>query len=87
MKVVSLFQTADGKQFVKREDARKHEAEMEAIDSLRRLFNASINSEMVRRGNIDNVLRHILLESANVRHILQTYNKKTPKEVAQPKVA
>lgn len=79
MKIVSMFQTADGKQFNSRDDAKKHEVEYEAIDKLRNLLTSSISSELVRRGNVDNVLRHIILESAEVRAILQTYNKKLPK--------
>ena len=85
MKVVSVFQTADGKQFNNREDARRHEAECEALEKLRKTLTSSINSELVRRGNIDNVLRHILLESVEVRSILASYAKKTPKQ--QPAAA
>jgi hypothetical protein len=80
MKVVSVYQTADGKQFNDREVARRHEAECEALEKLRITLTSSINSELVRRGNIDNVLRHILLESADVRNILASYAKKTPKQ-------
>ncbi len=80
MKIVSVFQTADGKQFTDRTAAKKHESELEAVEKLRALLSTSINSELVRRGNIDNVLRHILLESASVRTILQSHAKKMPKE-------
>lgn len=88
MKIVSVFQTADGKQFTSRTDAKKYESELEALERLRALLSTSINSELVRRGNIDNVLRHILLESADVRSVLQSHAKKTPKETqAERKVA
>jgi hypothetical protein len=82
MKVISVFQTADGKQFTDRDDAKKHEAELEAMDALRKILSTSINSDLVRKGNIDNVLRHILLEAADVCSALQTHKKKTPKTVA-----
>ena len=82
MKVVSVFQTVDGKQFDNRENAQRHEAECEALEKLRALLTSSINSELVRRSNIDNVLRHILLESVEVRTILASFTKKTPKQAA-----
>ncbi len=82
MKVVSLFQTVDGKQFANKEDAKRHETELETLDKLRKLLQPSINSELTRRGNIDNVLRNILLESAEMRNILLAYGKKMPKEKA-----
>jgi hypothetical protein len=81
MKVISLFQTADGKQFTNRDEARQHETECETLAKLKGLLASSIGSELVRRGNIDNVLRHILLESASVRGILTSHAKKTPKQV------
>jgi hypothetical protein len=80
MKVVSVFQTKDGKTFNDRSTAKKHESELESLEKLRALLSTSINSELVRRGNVDNVLRHILLESASVRSILQSHAKKMPKE-------
>jgi hypothetical protein len=83
MKVVSVFQTADGKQFTDRKDAQKHENECESLLKLRNLLQHAIDSELTRRGNIDNVLRNILMESAEVRQILQTYSKKMPKEQLQ----
>jgi len=83
MKVVSLFQTADGKQFTNRDEARRHETECEALEKLKALLASSIGSELVRRGNIDNVLRHILLESVEVRGILASHAKKTPKQAAK----
>lgn len=85
MKVVSVYQTEDGKQFHNKELARKHEIELETLGRLRGLLKTAIDSELTRRGNIDNVLRNILLESAEVRAILQSYSKKMPKE--QPAAA
>ena len=80
MKVVSVFQTVDGKQFADKKEAQKHENECEALAKLRNLLQTAISSELTRRGNIDNVLRNILMESAEVRNILLTYSKKAPKE-------
>jgi adenine-specific DNA methylase len=85
MKVVSVYQTADGKQFANKEDARRHEVECETLDKLRNLLKTSIDSAYCQRGNIDNVLRNILLESAEVRNILLSYGKRMPKE--QPAAA
>jgi hypothetical protein len=80
MKVVSVYQTVDGKQFASKDDARRHEVEHETLEKLRKLLDASINSAYCRQGNIDNVLRLILMESAEVRNILLSYSKKSPKE-------
>ncbi len=82
MKVVSVYQTADGKQFQDKRLAQQHENECEALAKLRSLLTAAINSELTRRGNIDNVLRNMLMEHAELRNILQTYGKKMPKEAA-----
>ena len=82
MKVVSVYQCVDGKQFTCRDAARRHEAECEAVAKLKELLASSIASELTRRGNVDNVLRHILLESAAARNILASYAKKSPKQVA-----
>jgi hypothetical protein len=87
MKVVSMFQTVDGKTFTSKAEAQRHENEHEALAKLRSLLNSAIQSELTRRGNIDNVLRNILLESSEVRNILATYAKKTPKETPKEAVA
>ncbi len=87
MKTVSMFQTADGKTFSNRDEARRHEAEYEAMEKLKKLLASSINSELVRRGNIDNVLRHIILESAEMRNILSTHAKKSPKQATESAAA
>ena len=79
MKIVSVFQTADGKQFSDKDEARKYETELEAMTALRSLLSASIESQMARSGNIDNVLRQLLMETSEVRRILTTYGKKMPK--------
>jgi dsDNA-binding SOS-regulon protein len=79
MKIMMVYQTADGKTFEDKEEAKRHELELDTINKLRSLLAASINSELVRRGNIDNVLRQMLLEHAEVRNILQSYNRKMPK--------
>lgn len=82
MQALTVFQTADGKQFTNRVEARKHEVELETLASLRTLLKSSIDSAMTHRGNVDNVLRHIMMEHAEVRKILTAMNKKTPKEAA-----
>lgn len=80
MKIVSKFQTEDGKTFDSKQEALRHEAEYDALAKLRCLLNAAIQSELTRRGNVDNVLRNILMDSAEIRTILTAYNKKAPKE-------
>jgi hypothetical protein len=78
-----MFQTCDGKTFTDKNEAQRHENEHEALAKLRSLLNSAIQSELTRRGNIDNILHSILMESAEVRNILITYNKKMPKEAAK----
>jgi hypothetical protein len=72
----------DGKEFDSEVDARKYAVEHEALGKLRALLNAAINSELVRKGNVDNVLRNILGEASAVSEVLSSYRKKQPKEVA-----
>jgi len=79
MKVISVFQTADGKQFASKAEAQRHEAELETLAGLRTLLQNAINSELTRRGNIDNVLRNIIMEAGAIRNLLQTHSKKMPK--------
>lgn len=83
MKIVQLFKTDDGKTFEKRDDARKHEVEQEALGKLRNLLKASINSQLVRTGNVDNVLINILTDAAAVSEILLSFRKKQPKDEAK----
>lgn len=80
MKVIPFYVTEDGKQFTCKVDARKHEVELEAVGVLRNLLKSSIESSLTRSGNIDNVLRHMLMEASEIRAVLQSYVKKMPKE-------
>ena len=79
VKIISVFQTADGKQFASKTEAQTHEADLEVLAGLRTLLQNAINSELTRRGNIDNVLRNIIMESGVIRKLLQTHSKKMPK--------
>jgi len=80
MKIVPFYVTDDGKKFADKTDARKHEVETEALEKLRFLLKASIDSSLTKPGNADNVLRNILMESQEVRNILLSYSKKYPRE-------
>jgi hypothetical protein len=82
MKTVQLFVTCDGQQFVSKEDARKHEVQVEALNHLRLILKSAIDSSMTRQGNIDNVLKNILEEHNTIRGILLSYCKKTPRTKA-----
>ena len=80
MKSIKVFQTSDGKTFTDRTEAKRHENELQALISLRKLLHNSINSSLCRAGNIDNVLKHILFDAPDVIATLQTYRKQMPKE-------
>jgi hypothetical protein len=80
MKTVQLYVTCDGQQFTTKEDARKHEVEVETMNHLRLLLKSAIDSCMTRQGNIDNVLKNILEEHCTIRSILLSYCKKTPRQ-------
>lgn len=77
---VSKFKTADGKEFTSREAARQHQVEMAALQALRTLLKVSIESSQVRQGNIDNVLKQMLMEGQEIRNILLAYSKMQPKK-------
>jgi hypothetical protein len=77
---VSKFKTADGKEFTSREEARQHQVEQAALQALRDLLKASISSSQVRSGNVDNVLRQMLMEGQEIRNILLAYSKMQPKK-------
>jgi len=83
MQIISLFQTVDGKRWTTKGEAQKHEAELETLVGLRTLLHNAINSELTRRGNIDNVLHNIIMESGAIRALLTTHSKKMPKVAAQ----
>lgn len=61
--------------------ARQFVVEQEALDKLRNLLKAAIDSSLTRQGNVDNVLKNILGEAAAVSEILLSYRKKQPKQV------
>jgi hypothetical protein len=81
MKCVPFYVTADGKQFTEKSEAKKHEIDLQTLVELRSTLQASINSAMTRSGNIDNVLKHILLESAAISTVLANYKRKQPRKV------
>lgn len=74
MKTVVRYE-AFGKQFDSKTQARQHEVTEEAVESLRKLFNASL-----RTGRPEAVLREMLEESSEVSKILQSFRKKYPKD-------
>lgn len=80
MKIIKKYQTADGQEFTDEAAAKQHEVEINALSQLRQLLSISISSTKVRQGNVDNVLLHILSESATVNQILQSYRKKQPRQ-------
>jgi hypothetical protein len=80
MRVIRKFQTADGKEFLDELAAKKHEVEIDSLNQLRNLLNLSINSNQVRPGNIDNVLKQILVETPNLINILRSYQRKQPRK-------
>lgn len=70
-----------GQEFNDAASARKYAVDAEALNSLRTLLNVAINSDLVRKGNVDNVLKNILGDAAAVAEILLTYRKRQPKEI------
>jgi len=75
MKIVSLFRTDDGKTFENKNDARRHEIELEALKKLGELLKTSLQTMRP-----DSVLKQILMESNEITAILSTYRKKQPIE-------
>lgn len=75
MKVVSLFQTDDGKTFETKEEARQHEIEVEAVNKLKTVLASSINT-----GRVEAVLKHLVVEYAVVRAILSNYGLRLPRK-------
>lgn len=70
-----------GEEFNDAASARKFAIDHEALGALRLLLKASIDSSLVRQGNVDNVLKNILGDAAAVAEILLTYRKRQPKEI------
>jgi hypothetical protein len=87
MKIIKQFQTEDGKVFESQSLARTHEVEVETLAQLRALLKTSIDSSLCRQGNIDNVLKNILMEPVLLIDILQSYRKKLPKVLSKQKAA
>lgn len=79
---VSKFKV-DGKEFNAEIDAKRYAVEHEALGKLRQLLNAAIHSDLVRKGNVDNILKMILAESPAVSEVLSSYRKKQPKELVE----
>lgn len=79
---VSKFKV-DGKEFNEEIDAKRYAVEHEALGKLRQLLNAAIHSDLVRKGNVDNILKMILAESPAVSEVLSSYRKKQPKELVE----
>ena len=77
------FKTADGKEFTSREQARLHQIELAALEALRGLLKVSIESSLTRTGNVDNVLKNVLMEGQEIRKILLSYSKMQPKKKAE----
>lgn len=73
----------DGKEFDTELDARKYAIEQEVLNKLRTLLKIAIDSTLTRQGNVDNVLKNIIGEAAEVSNILSTYRKKQPKSEAK----
>jgi hypothetical protein len=80
MKIIQRFQTDDGKEFTDEVEARKHELELRTLSQLKDLLKPSIDSMLVRPGNVDNVLKNILLEAPEVVKIIQSYRKRQPRD-------
>jgi hypothetical protein len=73
----------DGREFDTELDARKYAIEQEVLGKLRTLLKVAIDSSLTRQGNVDNVLKNIIGEAAEVSNILLTYRKKQPKSEAK----
>lgn len=82
MKIVSKYETEDGKMFDTREAARGHEVDLETLNNLQKLLHTSIQT-----GRIDSVLRHLLVESSAIAAILSTHRKKLPKVKSEAQAA
>ena len=79
MKLVKVYQTADGKTFDNRRDAANHETKIEIEKKLREVLRISLST-----GRPESVLKEIIEEAVAVRGILQSI--KVPK-VSKVKVA
>jgi len=75
MKIVSRYETADGATFEDKDEAKKHEAELEAITSLNALLNTSLQT-----GRPASILKHVLLESEEIVKIITKYHKRLPRK-------
>lgn len=72
--------SVDGKEFNSESEARQYAIEHEALGDLRKMLKDTISSSLTRQGNIDNVLKHILDQSAEVSRVLSTYRRRQPKK-------
>lgn len=75
MKVVSVYQTDDGKTFETKEEARNHEVDMETLAKLRIALASSIQT-----GRVESVIKHLLVEAVAVGNILASYRKQQPRK-------
>jgi dihydropteroate synthase len=77
MKTLQVYETSDGKRFEDKTAAKRHETELEALELLRSILDTSIKT-----GRPESILRHVLLEAADVMEVLRTYQRKQPKTKA-----
>lgn len=82
MKLVSVYQTDDGKNFATKDEAKTHEAECAAIKELGNILSASL-----RTGRPESIVREIILESVAVMAALTRHRKRLPRQKQQQKQA
>jgi hypothetical protein len=77
MIVKQVYETADGRTFNDRNEAKAHEVELDCLDRLGKLLDTSLKT-----GRRDSILKHMLMEAPEVAALLREYSKRLPKETA-----
>ena len=78
MQKVTRFVTADGSEFDSQDKAKMHELELATLEELK-----SICQSGYKTGDVQRMLRHILLENVAIRQVLTSYNKRIPKSLKE----
>lgn len=81
LKKVTKYETSDSKLFDDPNDAKTHEAGLEAAKQLRAVLH-----ESMRTGRVDAVIGQLVLEANSICQVLTSYRKRLPrlKTVEEP---
>ena len=82
MRTVQKFITSDDKEFTDKDEARRHQARLDATEKLESLLEASM-----RIGRPSAVIQHMLSDAESVGKILATYRRQTFVKEEIPAVA